>query len=250
MITVENLTKIYPDNTLALDDISFTVERGEICGYIGPNGAGKSTTMKIIAGMLKPDKGSVFVSGIDVTRDADAAKQITGYVPESGALYLSLTPYDFLEFVCRMYGMTENDYKKKIYGYLDFFDLKKEVSTPMQAFSKGMRQKVLIISSLIHDPEIILWDEPFSGIDYTTILSLRDLVRELSAKGCTFLYSTHVIETIDKLCTKIIVLNSGRIVLNEAVGRELDTEKIVTEFFIDKSPCSNPVVDNIRKYRS
>lgn len=212
MIAAANLVKVYPNNVKALDGVSFKIEQGEVCGYVGANGAGKSTTIKIICGMLSATSGNAEVNGINVAEHPDKVKRIIGYVPESGALFLSLTPYDFLEFVCKMYDMDKAVYNHRIYSFMELFDLKGEVRTPMYTFSKGMRQKVLIISSLIHNPEVIFWDEPLGGIDYNTTIVVRNLVKELSAGGKTFFYSTHLIESVDKMCTKVIILNSGKVV--------------------------------------
>ncbi|MCX7877636.1 MAG: ABC transporter ATP-binding protein [Ignavibacteria bacterium] len=230
MIKTENLVKVYNGSKKALDGISFSVERGEICAYIGPNGAGKSTTMKILNGMIKPDGGSAWMNGINVSENPADVKRITGYVPESGALFLSLSPYEYLEFVCRMYEIPEKILKQRIFSFLETFGLKEEFSTPMHTFSKGMKQKVLIISSLIHDPEIILWDEPFSGIDYETSLFLRNLTKELASDGKTFLYSTHVIETISKLCTRFIFIDSGVIRADELITNENKTDELIRKF--------------------
>jgi ABC-2 type transport system ATP-binding protein len=222
MVIVENLTKVYSqgkaeDGVKALDGISFTLQPGEVCGYLGANGAGKSTTIKIMCGMLTATSGTVNINGIDTTAEPNRVKQIIGYVPESGALFLSLTPYDFLEFVCRMYDIEKQVYNQRIFAFMDMFGLKNEVRTPMHTFSKGMRQKVLLISSLIHNPEIIFWDEPLSGIDYSTTIVVRNLVKELSAAGKTFFYSTHLIESVEKVCTKIIILNSGKIAYDGSI---------------------------------
>jgi ABC-2 type transport system ATP-binding protein len=222
MIIVENLTKVYSNKSQgdvkALDGISFTVEPGEVCGYLGANGAGKSTTIKIMCGILSATSGSVSINGINISQQPEKVKQIIGYVPESGALFLSLTPYDFLEFVCRMYDIDKQVYNHRIYTFMDMFDLKNEVRTPMHTFSKGMRQKVLLVSSLIHNPEIIFWDEPLSGIDYSTTIIVRNLVKELSEAGKTFFYSTHLIESVDKVCSKIIILNHGKIAYEGSIN--------------------------------
>lgn len=230
MIKAENLLKTFPDNKKALNGISFTIERGEICAYIGPNGAGKSTTMKILGGIIKPDFGRAWMNGIDVTEKPEDVKKITGYVPESGALFPSLSPFDYLEFTCRMYDMPENIIKKRIFSFLELFGLKEEHSTPMYTFSRGMKQKVLIISSLIHDPEIILWDEPFSGIDYETSLFIRNLTKELSLNGKTFLYSTHIIETITKFCTKVVFIESGKITADEPIIDETKANELIKKY--------------------
>jgi ABC-2 type transport system ATP-binding protein len=212
MIITKELVKTYPGNVKALDGISFEISEGEVCGYLGANGAGKSTTLKILTGMLKPDSGYVEINGNNVIDNGQKVKKIIGYVPESGAMFLSLTPYDFLEFVCKIYEIEKNVYNKRIYDFMEMFDLANEVNVPMSGFSKGMRQKVLIISSLIHNPEIIFWDEPLSGVDFNTNMLIRDLVKELSAGGKIILYSTHVLDMVDKICSRVIILNLGKIV--------------------------------------
>ncbi|MCC6866933.1 MAG: ABC transporter ATP-binding protein [Ignavibacteria bacterium] len=217
MITVENLVKVYSENVKALNGISFNVEPGEVCGYLGANGAGKSTTIKIMCGMLQPTSGSVIVNDFSIESNPESVKRMIGYVPESGALFLSLSPFDFLEFVCRMYDIDKNTYIQRIFSFMELFDLKDEINTPMHAFSKGMRQKVLLISSLIHNPDIIIWDEPLNSLDYDTTLLVRDIVKDLSAKGCTFFYSTHQVESAVKLCSRVIILNKGNIAYQGAV---------------------------------
>lgn len=232
MITVQNLIKIYPGNIKALDNISFIIPPGEVCGYLGSNGAGKSTTIKILCGILEADSGEVTVNGFSYRTDAEKIKRSIGYVPESGALFLSLTPLDFLEFVCRMYDIPKDIYLKRIFGFMEMFDLKNEINTPMYSFSKGMRQKVLIISSLIHDPDVIIWDEPLSGIDFSTTLVIRNLVEELRNKGKTFFYSTHLVESAEKICTRVIILNKG-VVLYDAhpdAGNPKELEELMTKY--------------------
>ena len=215
MIFVSNLVKIYPGNCIALDGVSFKIERGEICGYLGANGAGKTTTVKILTGMLSADSGEVSINGVDVVRTPQKVKQIVGYVPESGAVFQSLSPYEFLEFVCKVYGMEANSYRKRIQDFLELFDLSGEMNAPMASFSKGMKQKVLIISSLIHNPEVIFWDEPLSGLDYNTAVLVRDLIKELSANGRTFFYCSHVLDVVEKTCSRIIIIKSGKVVFDE-----------------------------------
>jgi len=230
MISVTDLVKIYPNNVKALEGISFNVNPGEICGYIGSNGAGKSTTIKILCGMLQATSGSAILKGFNVSETPNKVKRLLGYVPESGDLFLSLSPYDFLEFVCKMYEMEKSVYQKRIYSFMEMFELKNEVMTPMFSFSKGMRQKVLIISSLIHNPEIIFWDEPMGGIDYTTSLRIRDLMKELASMGKTFFYSTHQIESIGKICSRIIMIDSGKIAYDNYIDREARIEEIINKY--------------------
>lgn len=215
MVKVTGLVKIYPNDCKALKGISFEIQRGEVCGYLGANGAGKSTTIKILTGMIKADSGEAYIDNYNVFSSPEKVKKIIGYVPESGALFLSLSPYDFLEFVCKIYDMDKTLYSRRIYEFLEMFDLKSEANTPMSSFSKGMRQKVLIISSLIHNPDVIFWDEPLSGIDFNTTVLIRDIVKDLSENGKTFFYSTHLLDMVEKICTRVIILNEGDIVFNE-----------------------------------
>lgn len=237
MITADNIFKVYQGNVKALDGVSFRIEQGEVCGYLGANGAGKSTTIKILCGMLLPSSGSAQINGIDVLEHPNEVKRSIGYVPESGALFLSLSPYDFLEFVCRMYDIGKDVYDHRIHSFMEMFDLKNEIRTPMHGFSKGMRQKVLLISSLIHNPDVIFWDEPLSGIDYSTTLIIRDLVKELSAEGKTFFYSTHLIESVDKICSKIIILSSGKAVYDNAIapGDGTNMEELMKKYIMNEN---------------
>jgi len=230
LITAENIVKTYPGGIKALDDISFRVEEGEICGYIGANGAGKSTTIKILAGMLNATSGRAVINGYDTTEHPEIVKKLIGYVPESGDLFLSLTPFDFLEFVCRMYNVDKSTYVRRIHSFIEMFGLKDELNIPMFSFSKGMRQKVLIISSLIHNPDIIFWDEPLGGIDYSSTLQVREMMKELAATGKTFFYSTHQVESIDKICSRVIMLSKGRIVYDNDVNGEIKIEEIFRKF--------------------
>jgi ABC-2 type transport system ATP-binding protein len=230
MIVVENLVKTYPNNVKALEGVSFKIEQGEVCGYLGANGAGKSTTIKILTGMMGADTGSVYVNGFDVFRTPHKVKKIVGYVPESGALFLSLTPWDFLEFTCKIYDMDKQVYTRRIYDFMELFDLKNEVKSPMANFSKGMRQKVLIIASVIHNPDVIFWDEPLGGIDYSTTELIKNLIKDLSSRGKTFFYSTHLLDIIDKICTNVIIINKGQVVFDSKV-HQLEQGTVLEDVF-------------------
>jgi len=230
MIEVTELIKTYPNNCRALDGVSFKIGEGEVCGYLGANGAGKSTTIKILTGMMAADSGNAVVGGINVFEEPQKVKKIIGYVPESGALFQSLTPFDFLEFVCKMYAIDKNIYVKRIFDFMEMFDLKNEVRTPIASFSKGMSQKVLIISSLIHNPDIIFWDEPLSGIDFKTTSLIIDIVKDLSSHGKTFFYSTHILDMMEKICSKVIILNEGKAVHDEKIAEGNERQSIEDVF--------------------
>ncbi len=245
MIKVNDIVKIYPNGCKALNGVSFEIERGEVCGYLGANGAGKSTTIRILSGMIHADSGSASIDDIDVFKSPDKIKKIIGYVPESGALFQSLTPYDFLEFVCKIYDMEKSLSKKRIYEFMEMFDLKNEINTPMSSFSKGMRQKVLIISSLIHNPDVIFWDEPLSGVDFNTTVLIRDIVKDLSNNGKTFFYSSHLLDIVEKICTRVIILNEGSVVYNENLkGEEIHVSlEEVFQKYIDTAVLKQKATD-------
>jgi len=232
------LKKTYPGGITALNDISFTIEKGEICGYLGANGAGKTTTVKILTGMISADSGEVTLNGIDVARYPQKVKRFIGYVPETGTIFQALTPYEFLEFVCKIYDLDYNVYPKKIMDFLELFELRSESNTPMAAFSKGMRQKVLIISSLIHNPEVIFWDEPLSGLDFQSMETVKALAQELSAAGKTFFYCSHLLDIVERTCNRIIILKSGTIVFN---GRPPDSLEKLFRQHIDSIPTKQKI---------
>lgn len=242
MIEALEIIKTYPNSCRALDGVSFKIGPGEVCGYIGANGAGKSTTIKILTGMLSADSGSAVIGGINVFEKPHEVKKIIGYVPESGALFQSLSPYDFLEFVCKMYGLEKNVYDRRITELMDMFDLKNEIRTPIASFSKGMSQKVLIISSLIHNPDVIFWDEPLGGIDFKTTALIIDIVKDLSSHGKTFFYSTHILDMMEKICSRVIILNEGKIVHNELVGDGSSIEETYKKY-VDTSTSSEKAAE-------
>lgn len=245
MIKTENLTKSYDNKINVLNNISFNIEQGEVCGYLGANGAGKSTTIKILCGILAQNSGNVYINGINVLENPIAVKKSIGYIPESGALFLSLSALDYLEFVSVMYDIPKNVYIQRIYDLAELFDLKDEIKTPMHSYSKGMRQKVLIIASLIHNPDVLIWDEPLTGLDYTTTQTIRRLVKELSQNGKTFFYSTHIIESVEKLCSRVIILNKGAIAYDNNINSESssDIEKLMEYYNPAENSDSKKIIN-------
>ncbi|MDZ4712520.1 MAG: ABC transporter ATP-binding protein [bacterium] len=214
MISVKNLTKKYSNGVTALDDISFEIEKGEICGYIGTNGAGKSTTVKILLGVLDFDNGMVKVNGIDVKSDPLEVKKIVGYVPETPNIFNALSPKEYLEFIGTVRNIEPEILKKRILnfaGLLDFSELLKEA---IGNLSKGNKQKVLITSALLHNPDVIFFDEPLNGLDANSIFVFHDLMRHLVSEGKTVLYCSHLLNTIEKVSSKIILLDKGKIILD------------------------------------
>jgi len=218
MIEISNLTKKYESGKIALDNISFSINPGEICGYIGTNGAGKTTTIKIITGALEFDSGSVIVSNLDVKIKPVEVKKVTGYVPESGNIFNSLTTQDYLLFVCGIRNIDNSITKKRTDYFAELFDYKDFLNSSIGNLSKGTKQKVLITSALIHNPEIILLDEPLNGLDANTIFIFQDMIKALSEKGKTIFYCSHLLDMIEKISSKLLIIDNGRIKLDSTAN--------------------------------
>ena len=215
-ITVDNLTRSFGESN-AVDHISFSVPRGQICGYLGPNGAGKTTTVKILTGMIKPTEGSAQIAGIDISKEAIQVKKLIGYVPESGALYENLTPYEYLIMIGSLYHMTERMLHDKINEFLRIFKLSDVKNDRMNTFSKGMRQKVVISAAFLHNPDVIFFDEPLNGLDAGSALLLKELIRRLADQGKTIFYCSHILEVVEKICDRVIIIDEGKIVADGSI---------------------------------
>jgi len=209
MIETSQLRKSF-GSTVAIEDLSFRVEPGEILGFLGPNGAGKTTTVKILTGMLQPDGGRASVAGFDVVRQPLAVKQRIGYVPEGGALYETLTAAEYLELVSRLHHLDARAARTRAGELLDLFGLSSDAGKRLSEYSKGMKQKVLIASALLHNPDVLFLDEPFDGLDVNTAAVVKDLLRRLAAQGRTILFCSHILEVVERICTRILIIQSGR----------------------------------------
>ncbi len=214
MITVENLTKKYSPDTVALDNISFKINKGEICGYIGTNGAGKSTTVKILTGVLGFDSGKVLLNDIDVSRNPFEIKKIVGYVPENANLFNSLSPREYIDFIGTVRGIDKIVISGRLDKFSGLFDFRDLLDESIGNISKGNKQKVLITSALLHNPDFIFFDEPLNGLDANSIFIFQDLVSYLVSENKTILYCSHILNTIEKISTQIILLDKGKIVLD------------------------------------
>lgn len=216
MLEVFHLTKRFHRKP-AVDDVSFSIRPGDVLGYVGPNGSGKSTTVKMLTGLLDPTSGQVFYRGRNVRDDLTGFKQVLGYVPEEPFVYPYLTGREYLQLTGRLRSIPEKALCAKIDALLDLFSLYEHRYSPIAAYSKGMKQKILIGAALLHDPEVVIFDEPLSGLDVTTAMIFKNLVRELSGKGKIILYSSHVLEVVEKVCTRVLVLRCGQVVAHDSV---------------------------------
>jgi len=249
-IRVSQLTKMY-GNFVAVDHISFEVQRGEILGYLGRNGAGKSTTVKMLTGILPPTNGEILIDGMDVTTHAREIKQRIGYVPESGGLYESLTGFEFLQLVGRLHHMEEKALDYKIPEFLRLFGMEDVMHQRLSSYSKGMKQKVLISSALIHNPDLIFLDEPLSGLDANSVLIFKELVRHLAEQGKTIFYCSHVLDVVERLCKRVIIIEKGEIVADAQIEqlKEVTARKSLEEVF-QKLTDTSEVSDIARAFGS
>ncbi|PQA60042.1 ABC transporter ATP-binding protein [Siphonobacter curvatus] len=214
VISIENLQNAYNDGQLVLKGINLEVQAGEIVGYIGPNGAGKSTTIKILLGMIPSFTGEVRVLGQDIRTEALEIKKQVGYVPENAALYEVLTPVEYLTFIGRLYSMSDAVIQRKAEDLLHLVGLSNHINSRMNTFSKGMRQKVLLISGLIHNPEIIFLDEPLSGLDANAVILVKEILAQLKTAGKTIFYSSHIMDVVEKISDRIVIINQGQVIAN------------------------------------
>ena len=225
-----------------VDDVSFVVRPGEIVGYLGPNGSGKTTTGRMITGLMEPSAGSVFFAGRNIADDPVAYRRRMGYVPEEPALYSFLSGREQLQLIGRLREIPEDVLEHRIRTLLELFGLADAAEQSISAYSKGMKQKVLIIGALLHDPDVLIFDEPDSGLDVTAALVLRHLVHLLASRGKAVLYSSHVLEVVEKLCTRVIVLHRGRIVAEDTVDglRALMSHESLEQVFAELVLETNP----------
>ena len=202
----------------ALERVSFTAPPGQVTGYLGPNGSGKSTTVKIITGLMDPSAGEVFWRGHSVRKDLEGFRAVLGYVPEEPHLYSHLTGAEFLELTGDLRMLPRRAVARRAETFLRTFGLWEDRWSPVSSYSKGMRQKVLLAAALLHDPELLLLDEPFSGLDVQTGLVLRELIRELAAAGKTVLFSSHELDTVEKVASRVVILHKGHVVADDSVS--------------------------------
>ena len=236
MLKIEHLTKNY-GNKKAVDDLSINIRPGEIYGFIGHNGAGKTTTIKACCGILQYDSGEIFIDGVSIKDKPLECKAKLAYIPDNPDLYEFMTGIQFLNFIADIFGVSSADRQSRIRKYADAFELTADLAQPVSAYSHGMKQKLAIISALIHDPKLIIMDEPFVGLDPKASHLLKGIMREICSDGGAIFFSTHVLEVAEKLCDKVAIIKEGRLIKSgtmeevkgdtslEAVFLELEEKK-------------------------
>jgi len=218
VLEIHNLCKRF-SGIVAVDKVSFQAKAGEVTGYLGPNGSGKSTTMKMITGLIEATSGEILFQAERIERDPIAYKQRMGYVPEEPQLYAHLTGLEYLTMVGQLRGLPDKPTAERIDGLLRLLSLHEDRHVPISSYSKGMRQKVLLSAALLHNPDLILLDEPFSGLDVASVLVMRSLMRELAARGKVVLLSSHELEMVERMCTHVVILHRGKVVADDSIER-------------------------------
>ena len=231
MLKIGHLTKIYGDKK-AVDDLSIHIRPGEIYGFIGHNGAGKTTTLKACCGILQYDSGEITVDGISVKQDPIKCKSKIAYIPDNPDLYEFMTGIQFLNFVADVFGVGAAERKERIEKYASAFEITGDLGTPISAYSHGMKQKLAIISALIHEPKLIIMDEPFVGLDPKATHLLKEIMREMCAKGSAIFFSTHVLEVAERLCDKVAIIKGGRLIRSGSM-EEVKGDTSLEEVFLD-----------------
>jgi len=231
MIEIRNLTKRYGDFT-AVDDISLSVSPGEIYGFLGPNGAGKTTTIRILAGLSLPTTGLVRIAGIDVSSDGTKTKSILGYVPDRPYLYEKLTGRELLEFVVNLYGREWRDCESRAHELLKYFDIDDWTNARIENYSHGMKQKLVIVAALVHDPQVLVVDEPMVGLDALAQKQVKLLLRKLANEQKTIFLTTHTMSVAEAVCDRVAILNRGRIVASGSTG-ELRSDRALEDVFLE-----------------
>lgn len=209
MLDVRSVTKCY-SSLPAVENVSFTIQPGQVLGYIGPNGSGKSTTVKMITGLLEPTRGQVLFNGSNIHDDLTAHKRRLGYVPEEANLYPYLSGLEYLELAGRLRALPESLLQKRAAALLNVFSMFAYRHTAIATYSKGMRQRILLISALLHNPDLIIFDEPLSGLDVTSAMIFRELVSGLSREGKTIFYCSHVLDAVERVCSHVTILQNGK----------------------------------------
>ena len=236
MLNIKNLTKTYGEKK-AVDDLTLHIAPGEIYGFIGHNGAGKTTTLKSVVGILQFDEGEITINGISIKDDPLACKKIIAYIPDNPDLYEYMTGIKYLNFIADIFGVSADDRRERIHKYADMFGLTADLAQPISAYSHGMKQKLAIIAAWIHDPKLILMDEPFVGLDPKAAHLLKGMMRAVCDGGGAIFFSTHVLEVAEKLCDKVAIIRSGRLIRSGTM-EEVKGDDSLEDVFLELEDAS------------
>lgn len=235
MINIENLSKSFGDK-LALDNLNLKVKRGEIFGFLGPNGAGKTTTIKMIVGMLKQDKGHILIDGIDTLKDPIEAKKKFAFVPDNPDVYETMTGRQYLNFIGDVFEISLDKREENIKKYQEIFEMEENLDLLISSYSHGMKQKIVLMGALIHEPDLLILDEPMVGLDAKSSFRLKNIMRQLCDSGKSVFFSTHVMEVAEKVCDRIGIINKGKLIAVgslEEIKNQADDEGSLEKIFLE-----------------
>ena len=232
MIEIKNVSKTYNGKKMALDKVRFTVNDGEIFAFIGHNGAGKTTLIKSIVGILEFNEGDILINGKSIKKDPIACKKEIAYIPDNPDLYENMKAIDFINFICDMYEVNKEDRNKNIKKYADILELSDNLGDEISSFSHGMKQKVALIAALSHDPKILIMDEPFVGLDPKAVYDMKNIMKSMVKENKTIFYSTHILDVAEKICDRVAIIKSGKIV---KVGKmsEIKGDESLEQVFLE-----------------
>ncbi|MEL7566266.1 MAG: ABC transporter ATP-binding protein [Dehalobacterium sp.] len=236
MIELINVSKSYGNNSKAVDDLNLIVPSGEIFGFLGPNGAGKTTTLKMVTGIFRPDTGTIRINQIDIEKDSLKAKMEFGFVPDNPDMFLRLKGLEYLNFMADVYQVSAEDRKERITALAGRFGMAEVLLDQIQSYSHGMRQKIVIMGALIHDPAVWILDEPLTGLDPKSAYILKEMMREHVQKGNTVFFSTHVLEVAEKICDQVAIINKGKILFHgtlDQIRRHFKENESLEKMFLE-----------------
>ncbi|MDS0525347.1 ABC transporter ATP-binding protein [Clostridium sp. SHJSY1] len=236
MIKIDNITKSYNGEYKAVNNLNLEIKDGEIFGLLGPNGAGKTTTIKMITGIIEPTVGNIEINGVNISREPVKAKEQFGYVPDNPDMFLRLTGIEYLNFMADVYGVDAKVRKDKIKELTERFEMSTALGDKIQSYSHGMRQKIIVMGVLIHDPKVWILDEPLTGLDPKSAFTLKEMMREHADAGNAVLFSTHVLEVAEKLCDKVAIINKGQLIFNgtlQNLRNEFKANESLEDMFLE-----------------
>jgi ABC-2 type transport system ATP-binding protein len=236
MIEIKNITKSYTKGKKAVDELNLKIDDGEIFGFLGPNGAGKTTTIKMMTGISRPDVGDILIDGKSIIKEPLEAKKAFGYVPDNPDMFLKLTGIEYLNFMADIYEVQKDLRDERIKYFVEKFEMSESIGDKIQSYSHGMRQKIVLIGVLIHEPKNWILDEPMTGLDPKSSFTLKQLMREHAEKGNSIFFSTHVLEVAERLCDKVGIINKGKLIFHgtyEEIKTKFNEEKSLENIFLE-----------------
>ena len=233
MLVIDHLEKLYKGTTKGISDISLHIEKGDIYAFIGHNGAGKTTLLKAITGIHPYDKGTVLIDGLDLAKNPEEVKRRIAYVPDNPDIYEFMTGIQYLNFIADVFGVSAADRKERISDYAEHFEITSSLGDLISSYSHGMRQKLVLISALIHSPKLLIMDEPFVGLDPKAAFLLKEFMRELTADGGAIFFSTHVLDVAEKLCNKVAIIKEGRLITSGLMSEVVSDQSSLESIFMD-----------------